>query len=104
MILEVAEITVKAGNEAAFEAGAAKAFPLFLRAKGCHGVNLHRVIEQAGVYRLLVTWETIDNHLVDFRNSADFQAWRQLVGPYFDRPPQVTHSQEVRNSGAGHPK
>lgn len=33
MILEVAEITVEPGDDAAFEAGAAKAFPLFLRAR-----------------------------------------------------------------------
>lgn len=101
MILECAEITVKIGDEAAFEARAAKAFPLFLRAKGCRGVNLHGVIEHAGVYRLLVKWETMDNHMVDFRNSDDFQAWRQLVSPYFDGPPKVTHSQDVMNGDAG---
>jgi quinol monooxygenase YgiN len=102
MILEVAEITVKAGDD--FKAGAAKAFKLFLRAKGCHGVKLHRVIEHAGGYRLLVNWKTIDNHMVDFRNSDDFQGWRQLVSPYFDGSPKVTHSQDVMSSDAGVPE
>ncbi|WP_234819673.1 MULTISPECIES: antibiotic biosynthesis monooxygenase family protein [Sinorhizobium] len=45
MFVEVAEIAVVAGQEGAFEAGVAKAASLFLRAKGCHGVSLHRVVE-----------------------------------------------------------
>lgn len=92
MILEVAEIAVKPGSEEAFQQGVEKAAPLFLRAKGCHGVSLHRVIETPSLYRLVVKWETVDNHMVDFRNSDDFQEWRKLVGPFFDAAPQVTHS------------
>ncbi len=92
MILEVAEITVKPGREQAFEQGVARAAPLFLRAKGCHGVSLHRVIETPSLYRLMVKWETVDNHMVDFRDSDDFQEWRKLVGPFFDGAPRVTHS------------
>ncbi|MBY5770116.1 antibiotic biosynthesis monooxygenase family protein [Rhizobium leguminosarum] len=95
MILEVAEITVKIGDEAAFERGVERATPHFLRAKGCHGVALHRVVENSSVYRLLVTWETVDNHMVGFRNSDGFQEWRRLVSPYFNGPPSVTHSQPV---------
>lgn len=97
MIYEIAEITVKAGDEARFEEGVAQAAPLFLRAKGCHGVSLHRVIENQSVYRLVVKWDTIENHLVDFRNSDDFQEWRRLVGPYFEIPPVVTHSSATAN-------
>jgi quinol monooxygenase YgiN len=92
MILEVAEITVKPGREQTFEQGVARAAPLFLRAKGCHGVSLHRVIETPSLYRLMVKWETVDNHMVDFRDSDDFQEWRKLVGPFFDGAPRVTHS------------
>ncbi|QRM56179.1 antibiotic biosynthesis monooxygenase family protein [Sinorhizobium sp. BG8] len=99
MILEVAEITVKAGSEPAFEEGVEKAAPLFLRAKGCHGLSLHRVVENPTVYRLVVKWETVDDHMVDFRNSDDFQEWRELVGPFFDGAPRVTHSQGVASYG-----
>ncbi|WP_104667784.1 antibiotic biosynthesis monooxygenase family protein [Ensifer adhaerens] len=92
MIYEVAEITVRAGQEANFEKGVEQAAPLFLRAKGCHGVSLHRLVENQSVYRLLVKWETVDNHLVDFRGSDDFQEWRRLVAAFFDGLPVVTHS------------
>ncbi|UOK70796.1 antibiotic biosynthesis monooxygenase family protein [Ancylobacter polymorphus] len=95
MIIEIAELRIKPGEEAAFEAGVTKAVPLFLRAKGCHGVALHQVIETPNVYRLVVRWETLDNHMVDFRNSEDFQSWRGLVGPTFEAPPVVTHERIV---------
>lgn len=99
MILEVAEITVRPGAEQAFEQGVAKAAPLFLRAKGCHGLSLHRVVETPAAYRLVVKWETVDNHMVDFRDSDDFQAWRALVGAFFDSAPRVTHSRCIASHG-----
>ncbi len=99
MILEVAEITVRPGTEQAFEEGVGKAAPLFLRAKGCQGLLLHRVVETPMVYRLVVKRETVENHMVDFRDSDDFQAWRALVGPFFDSAPRVTHSQCIASHG-----
>ena len=72
MILEIAQIDVKPGLEAEFEAGVAKAVPVFRRAKGCLGLELKRSIEKPLRYRLLVAWETVEHHTVDFRGSADF--------------------------------
>jgi quinol monooxygenase YgiN len=43
MIAEIAQISVKPGQENEFEAGVAKAVPVFLCAKGCHGVRLEHV-------------------------------------------------------------
>jgi heme-degrading monooxygenase HmoA len=95
MILEIAQIDVKPGMEAGFEAGVSKAAPLFKRAKGCTGVTLQRSHEKPQRYRLFVQWETLENHTVDFRESADFQEWRRLVGPFFASPPEVEHVREV---------
>src|SRR3546814_4415182 len=78
MFLEIAEIEVRAGEENAFEEGVRTAVPLFLRARGCHGVDLQRTVEAPSRYKLIVTWETVDDHMVHFRNSADFQEWRRL--------------------------
>jgi heme-degrading monooxygenase HmoA len=95
MILEIAQIDVKPGLEAEFEAGVTKAAPLFKRAKGCRGMNLQRSIEKPARYRLIVKWETLENHTVDFRGSEDFQAWRKLVGHCFVAPPEVEHTQQA---------
>lgn len=92
MILEIAQIDVKPGREADFEAKVAEAAPLFKRAKGCLGMELQRSIEKPGRYRLLVQWQTLENHTVDFRESDDFQTWRGLVGDCFAAPPDVEHT------------
>jgi len=95
MFLEIAQIDVKPGMESEFESGVQKAAPLFRRAKGCKGMELQRSVELPGRYRLFVQWETIENHTVDFRGSADFQEWRKLVGHCFAQPPQVEHTRQV---------
>jgi heme-degrading monooxygenase HmoA len=95
MITEIAQIDVKPGTEKDFEAAVAKARPLFLRAKGGKGIELHRSIEKPLRYRLLAKWETLENHTVDFRGSADFGEWRALVGQYFTSPPEVEHTETV---------
>jgi quinol monooxygenase YgiN len=95
MIHEIAILSIHIGQEQAFEAGVAQAVPLFLRAKGCSGLQLQRCIEEPQTYRLYVQWETLENHTVDFRESEDFQQWRKLVGSYFSAAPQVTHVQPV---------
>ena len=95
MIFESAELLIKAGMEAEFEAGVRQATPLFQRARGCAGMQLQRGIENPRAYRLLVRWETVEDHIVHFRGSEDFQEWRRLVGHCFDGAPNVPHLETV---------
>ena len=57
MITEIAQIDVKPGTEKDFEAAVAKARPLFLRAKGGKGFELHKSIEKPSRYRLMAKWK-----------------------------------------------
>src|SRR5947207_15975421 len=95
MINEIAQIDVKPGTEKDFEAAVAKARAAFGRSKGFHGFELHRSIEKPQRYRLMVKWETLENHTVDFRASENFAEWRGLVGKYFAAPPVVEHTNTV---------
>jgi heme-degrading monooxygenase HmoA len=95
MILEIAQIDIKEGMEQEFEKGVAKAVPVFKRAKGCKGIELQRSIEHPSRYRLFVTWETVENHTIDFRGSPDFQEWRACVGDFFAATPIVEHTRQV---------
>ena len=99
MITEIAQIEVKAGSEKDFEAAVAKAKAVFGRAKGCHGFELHKSIEKPQRYRLMVKWETLENHTIDFRGSDLFTEWRGLVGPYFASAPDVEHTETVVTTG-----
>ena len=95
MITEIAQIEIKPGMEAQFEDGVQQAVPIFQRAKGCRGMKLERSIEKPQRYRLFIGWDTLENHIVDFRGSADFQEWRKLVGHCFASPPEVEHVEIV---------
>ncbi|MGB7256557.1 MAG: antibiotic biosynthesis monooxygenase family protein [Pseudolabrys sp.] len=95
MIMEIAQIDVKPGMENEFEAGVKQATAIFKRAKGCKGMALQRSHEKPSRYRLFVKWDTVENHTVDFRGSADFQEWRKLVGHCFASPPDVEHVTEA---------
>ena len=95
MVFESADILVKAGMEQEFEHGVAQAAPLFQRARGCKSMQLQRGVENPRAYRLLVQWETVDDHMVHFRESADFEEWRRLVGHCFEAAPAVSHQAVV---------
>lgn len=98
MIYELVEIRVLAGHEDALADAVRRATPLFLGAKGCHGLALKRSIEAPDLFRLLVKWETVDDHMIGFRNSDAFGEWRRLAGPHFAAPPHVEHLEVVFES------
>jgi quinol monooxygenase YgiN len=95
MIYELAEIIVKDGHADAFAAAVDEARPLFLESQGCHGIRLTRSIEHPQRFRLMVEWETVDDHMIGFRNSDAFIEWRRLVQPYFSGPPKVEHLEMI---------
>ena len=91
MVTELAEIQINPGTDAAFLAAIQQAVPLFQRARGCMSMRIEKRVEDADCYLLIIDWETLDNHNVDFRESDDFQQWRALVGSFFAKAPTVTH-------------
>jgi len=94
-VIEVALLTIKPGMEDEFEAGVRQAVPFFQRAKGCRSMEVRRFVETPYQYHLLVRWDTLENHTVDFRGSEDFQKWRGCVGHCFAAPPVVYHTVEA---------
>ncbi|MFA9219183.1 MAG: antibiotic biosynthesis monooxygenase [Sphingomonadaceae bacterium] len=95
MIYEIAELYIKPDQHDAFQAGVTEAVPLFRRAKGCLSMRLDRDIEVPDTYHLVIGWETLEHHTIDFRGSEDFQLWRGLVGACFAQPPKVEHFNTV---------
>jgi len=91
MVLEQALITIRPGTAEAFEAGLARAREAIGASPGFVSLRLHRGIETPERYLLLVEWETLDDHVVGFRESDAFGAWRALIGPFFESPPDVVH-------------
>ena len=95
MILEVAKLQIKAGQERAFEDAMVEAVPLFRRAEGCRGVAIRRSVEKPAQYWLLIHWESVEHHTKIFAASDDFKVFIGLVGPCFAAAPEVDHSDET---------
>ena len=95
LVRELATINVKPGHEDAFEAAVAEAAALFQRAKGARALQLDRSEEVPTRYQLTVSWESIEDHTVSFRESADFARWRELITPHIESLPIVQHVKSV---------
>jgi len=92
MILEVAEFRIKPGTQADFDAAIRRRVETVIaKAKGYRGYQVQKGIESPERYLLMIHWDTVENHTVDFRQSPAFQEWRAFVSPYFAALPVAEH-------------
>ena len=101
MILERAELSVRPGQEQAFEQAFRSATGIICTVPGFAGLALTRCLERESVYLLLVRWERLEDHTEGFRGSAGYQQWRELLHHFYDPFPVVEHFSPVLT--AGHP-
>jgi len=101
MILEVADIRIPPGKNAEFEAaiGQGLATVIAAGAKGYIAHKVQRGIESPERYLLMIWWQTLENHTVDFRQGPLFAEWRSFIGPFLAVPPHVEHFEIALESG-----
>ena len=95
MILEVAILDVKTNQEEEFEAAFSKASKIICSMKGYESHQLKRCVEKQNRYLLLVNWQTLEDHTKGFRESEEYQQWRELLHHFYDPFPVVEHYKEV---------
>jgi heme-degrading monooxygenase HmoA len=99
MILELADIRIQPGQQAAFDAALQKGLDTVVaRAQGFRGFKINRGIESPERYLLMIFWDTLEDHTVHFRGGPLFPEWRAIVGPFFAAPPVVEHFDLVAKS------
>jgi heme-degrading monooxygenase HmoA len=92
MILEIADIRIKPGQQQDFDAAIVRGLEQVIsKAKGYVSHRVNKCIETPERYVLMIYWQTLENHTIDFRESPAFQEWRGHVGPFFAAPPLVEH-------------
>ena len=92
MILELADIRIPPGQNAAFEEAIQRGLSTVAsRAQGFRGAKVNRGVENPERYILQIFWDTLEDHTVAFRQGPLFTEWRAIVGPFFNGPPQVEH-------------
>ena len=99
MILEHCDIEIDPSKTAEFEEAILRGVnTVIANSKGFRGFKVNHSIENPARYLLLIYWETLENHTVDFRGSDAFAEWRAIVGPFFAKPPVVEHCTLVGKS------
>lgn len=95
MILEIALLQIRPGLTADFEAAFAQAQAIIASMQGYVRHELQRCVEDDHRYALLVWWDTLEDHTVGFRGSAEYQQWRSLLHGFYDPFPTVEHFRAV---------
>lgn len=92
MILEIADIQIPPGRQAEFDDAIQRGLNTVIsQARGFRGYKVNKGVESPERYILMIYWDTLENHTVDFRGGPLFAQWRAIVGPFFAKPPVVEH-------------
>lgn len=91
MILEVAILKIKPNMNQEFESAFQQAAEIISSMSGYISHDLQKCIEVNNQYILLVRWETLEDHIVGFRKSKQYQTWKELLHHFYDPFPVVEH-------------
>lgn len=92
MILEHVDIRIHPGQQAAFDEAIQRGVnTVIAHAKGFRGFKVNKGIESPERYLLMIFWDSVDDHMVHFRQSPAFAEWRAIVGTFFASPPAMEH-------------
>jgi heme-degrading monooxygenase HmoA len=91
MVLELAILNVIPGREGEFERAFAQARGIIASMPGFQSLELQKCLEQPNRYALLVRWSRLEDHTIGFRQSAEYQQWKQLLHRFYDPFPNVEH-------------
>ena len=94
-VLEVAPLSVRSGQESAFEAAFAKAQAIIATMPGYLGHELGRCLERPNEFILLVRWSTLEAHEVGFRCSPQYLEWKSMLHHFYEPFPNVSHYSTV---------
>ena len=96
MVLEIADFDIRPGTEEQFAAAYLEAKELLAATPGFLSARMTRGIESPSRFVLMIEWQSVEAHVVGFRESERFPRWRELIGPFFAAPPKVEHVADIR--------
>ena len=99
MVLEVVILDIKPELLSEYEHAFEEAQKIISSRPGYISHQLQKCIEKPNRYILLVNWQTLIDHTVGFRESAEFQEWCKLLHHFYDPLPQVEHYESVFKNG-----
>ncbi|MCQ4120698.1 antibiotic biosynthesis monooxygenase family protein [Rhodococcus tibetensis] len=98
MILEHAVLQVAHARATEFESTFGQAKSIISSMPGFLRLRLSRGLERPNIYILLVEWEELEDHTHGFRQSSEYQKWRNLLHHFYDPFPLVEHFTPVHDA------
>lgn len=95
MILELAILNVKPGQNESFESDIKKARSIISGISGFLSISLRQCVENSNRYILLVEWNKLEDHTINFRESKEYLEWKSILHNYYDPFPVVEHYDRV---------
>lgn len=95
MITEIAVLFVKENEIEQFESDFKEAGKYISAIPGYIKHSLQKCLEIPTKYVLLVEWEKLENHTIDFRQSGEYLEWKRLLHHHYDPFPIVEHFSEI---------
>ncbi len=93
MIIEHVHLKIKPNQSQAYEQAFELAKHLIAKMHGFNSFQLIKHYQDEQHYILMVIWDTIEDHIEGFRQSAEYQEWRALLHPFYDPMPQLEYYQ-----------
>lgn len=82
MVLEVAEFDICSGKESLFEEATHSAIKVISQSKGFVSIEFRKCLETPTRFLAFIKWETLDDHIIGFRESPLFIEWRAILSPF----------------------
>jgi heme-degrading monooxygenase HmoA len=98
VVIEVAMFAIDPARTDEFENEFAEGLRLLGTAPGSGGARLLRSVEEAGRYQLLVTWDSVEAHVVHFRQSPLNTKFHELIDGFLIDAPVLSHFEDVTSS------
>ena len=93
--LEVATLNIKAGMSDDFEQAFRQASSIIASMPGYISHDLQNCLDKSDRYLLLVYWQNLENHTIGFRQSPEYQTWKELLHHFYEPFPVVEHYYSV---------
>lgn len=94
-ILEVAILQIKPNLDREFETAFQQASSIIASTPGYISHDLQKCLEVENQYLLLVNWQTLEDHTVGFRESVQYQTWKDLLHHFYEPFPIVEHYKTI---------
>jgi heme-degrading monooxygenase HmoA len=95
VVLEHALLSVRPGEDPAFEAAFSSARQIVAGMPGFGRLSLSRCLERPGTYLLLVEWGRLEDRTVGFHGSPEYEWWRSLLHRFYEPLPTVEQFEPV---------